>query len=85
MTRSTIEAVIEDKHELTASLEAAKQEFTASLEAAKQVVEKNYENLINKPYINDVELRGNKTFEDLGDHILTNTEILNLYKKVKGM
>ena len=55
MTRSTIEAVIEDKHELTASLEASKQEFTASLEAAKQVVEKNYENLINKPYINDVE------------------------------
>ena len=55
MTRSTIEAVIEDKHELTASLDDAKQEFTASLEAAKQVVEKNYENLINKPYINDVE------------------------------
>ena len=85
MTRSNIEAVIEDKYELTASLEDAKQEFTASLEAAKQVVEKNYENLINKPYINDVELRGNKTVEDLGDHILTNTEILNLYKKVKGM
>lgn len=74
MTRSAIEAVIEDKHVLT-----------ANLEAAKQVIEKNYENLINKPSINDVELMGNKTFEDLGDHILTNTEILNLYKKVKGM
>lgn len=74
MTRSIIEAVIEDKHVLT-----------ANIEAAKQVVEKNYENLINKPYINDVELRGNKTFEELGDHILTNSEILNLYKKVKGM
>lgn len=74
MTRSTIEAVIEDKHVLT-----------ANLEAAKQVIEKNYENLINKPYINDVELRGNKTFEDLGDHILTNSEILNLYKTVKGL
>ena len=74
MTRSAIEAVIEDKHVLT-----------ANLEAAKQVIEKNYENLINKPSINDVELKGNKTFEDLGDHILTNTEILNLYKKVKGM
>ena len=74
MTRSIIEAVIEDKHVLT-----------ADLEAAKQVIEKNYDNLINKPYINDVELKGNKTFEDLGDHILTNTEILNLYKKVKGM
>ena len=74
MTRYTIEAVIEDKHVLT-----------ANLEAAKQVVEKNYENLINKPYINDVELRGNKTFEELGDHILTNSEILNLYKTVKGM
>ena len=74
MTRYTIEAVIEDKHVLT-----------ANLEAAKQVIEKNYENLINKPYINDVELKGNKTFEDLGDHILTNTEILNLYKKVKGL
>ena len=74
MTRSAIEGVIEDKHVLT-----------ANLEAAKQVIEKNYENLINKPSINDVELKGNKTFEDLGDHILTNTEILNLYKKVKGM
>ena len=74
MTRSIIEAVIEDKHVLT-----------ADLEAAKQVIEKNYDDLINKPYINDVELKGNKTFEDLGDHILTNTEILNLYKKVKGM
>lgn len=71
---STIEAVIDSSYDLN-----------AELESPKQIMDKDYENLKNKPSINDVTLSGNKTFEDLGDHILTNTEILNLYKKVKGM
>ena len=81
---STIEAVIDSSYDLEAALENSEL-LTAELESPKQVMDKDYENLKNKPSINDVMLSGNKTFEDLGDHILTNTEILNLYKKVKGM
>ena len=45
------------------------------------IVEKDYANLINKPSINGVPLIQNKTFEELGDHVLTNSEILELMKK----
>ena len=55
------------------------------LDSAKIVDEKNYENLKNKPSINDVELVGNKSFEDLGDIPLSNIEILNMYNHVKGL
>ena len=55
------------------------------LDSAKVVYEKNYENLKNKPRINDVELIGNKSFEDLGDIPLSNIEILNMYNHVKGL
>ena len=55
------------------------------LDSAKVVYEKNYENLKNKPSINDVELIGNKSFEDLGDIHLSNIEILNMYNHVKGL
>lgn len=81
---STIEAVIDSSHTLEATLENSEL-LTAELESPKQVMDKDYENLKNKPSINDVMLSGNKTFEELGDHILTNSEILNLYKTVKGM
>lgn len=36
---------------------------------------KDYNKLNNKPQINDVELIGNKSFEDLGADSLTNLEI----------
>ena len=55
------------------------------LDSAKVIYEKNYENLKNKPSINDVELIGNKSFEDLGDIPLSNIEILNMYNHVKGL
>lgn len=55
------------------------------LDSAKVVYEKNYENLKNKPSINDIELIGNKSFEDLGDIPLSNIEILNMYNHVKGL
>lgn len=42
----------------------------------------NYNDLYNKPSINEVELKGNKTFEDLGDHMLTNIEIKQIYDRV---
>ena len=42
----------------------------------------NYEELYNKPSINEVELIGNKTFEELGDHLLTNIEIKQIFDRV---
>ena len=42
----------------------------------------NYNDLANKPSINEVELKGNKTFEELGDHLLTNIEIKQIFDRV---
>ena len=41
-----------------------------------------YPPLLEKPSINGVVLIDDKTFEDLGDHTLTNIEIINLFKRV---
>lgn len=41
----------------------------------------DYEKLTNKPRINEVELEGNKSFEELGISPLTNMEILDIIKK----
>ena len=42
----------------------------------------DYNDLVNKPSINEVELVGDKTFEDLGDRTLTNTEIKRIFDRV---
>lgn len=42
----------------------------------------NYNELVNKPQINSVELVGNKSFEDLEIQSLTNLEIENLINSV---
>lgn len=48
-----------------------------------QMVSTNdYNDLYNKPQINEVELRGNKTFDDLGDHTLTNIEIKEIFNRI---
>lgn len=48
-------------------------------------VEKDYNNLLNKPKINSIELRENKTLEQLGIQEkmenLTNLDIENILKK----
>lgn len=54
--------------------------ISGTLKMADRAVEKDYENLKNKPSINGVELVSDKSFEDLGDHVLTNFEILELMK-----
>lgn len=46
------------------------------------VVEKDYEELENKPQINDVELIGNKSLEDLNTTRLTNIEIDNIINSI---
>ena len=43
---------------------------------------KDYNRLNNKPQINDVELIGNKSFEDLGVESLTNIEIENIINSI---
>lgn len=40
----------------------------------------DYESLINKPRIENVELQGNKSFEDLGLSEVTNQQILSLFR-----
>ncbi len=40
----------------------------------------NYESLQNKPRIENVELQGNKSLEDLGLSEVTNQQILSLFK-----
>lgn len=59
---------------------SADNSMSGTLKMADRVVEKDYENLKNKPSINGVELVSDKSFEDLGDHALTNFEILELMK-----
>ena len=54
--------------------------MSGDLKMAERVYENNYEKLKNKPSINGVELVQDKSFEDLGDHVLTNFEILELMK-----
>ena len=54
--------------------------MSGDLKMAERVYENDYEKLHNKPKINGVELVQDKSFEDLGDHVLTNFEILELMK-----
>ena len=54
--------------------------MSGDLKMAERVYENDYEKLKNKPSINGVELVQDKSFEDLGDHALTNFEILELMK-----
>lgn len=56
--------------------------FNANFEPIEKINTGNYDDLFNKPKINDVELKGNKTFEDLGDTPLTNTEIKAIFDNI---
>ena len=54
--------------------------MSGDLKMAERVYENDYEKLKNKPSINGIELVQDKSFEELGDHVLTNFEILELMK-----
>lgn len=54
--------------------------MSGNLQMADRTYENDYEKLKNKPSINGVELVQDKSFEELGDHVLTNFEILELMK-----
>lgn len=45
-------------------------------------IERDYNKLINQPSVNNEVLEGNKTFEDLGDHTMTNIEIKAIFDRV---
>ena len=67
--------------ELDVVLETEEEELDLNLE--NDVVgtgTSDYEELKNKPKINEVELKGNKEFEDLGLSALSNIELENLLK-----
>ena len=54
--------------------------MSGTLQMADRPYEHDYETLKNKPSRNGVELVQDKSFEELGDHVLTNFEILELMK-----
>lgn len=45
---------------------------------------KDYAKIKNKPQINGVELKGNKSLEDIGIETMTNEEIEDMFKLVFG-
>ena len=58
--------------------------MSGTLRMAKSTTERDYEKLHNKPKINGVELISDKSFEELGVSPMTNSEILEIIKLVKG-
>ena len=60
------------------------EELVVSFGEITKVNTGNYNDLFNKPSINEVELVGNKSFEELGDSPLTNIEIKSLFDRVFG-
>ena len=44
----------------------------------------DYEKLLNLPSIESVQLKGNKSFEDLGLTVCSNLDIDNLFKSIFG-
>ena len=57
-------------------------QFCVDFGEIQKVSTGDYNDLNNKPSINEVVLKGNKTFEDLGDKTLTNFEIKEIFDRV---
>ena len=55
-------------------------DVVGELQLLTHIIHKNYEILNNLPQIEGVTLIGNKTYEDLNLHSLTNSEIEELLK-----
>lgn len=76
---------------LTFTIDKQMEELSFSIERAEdisfsvgdRIVETgDYDKLIHKPSINEVTLIGNKTLEELGDHVLENIEIKAIFDRV---
>ena len=79
---ATFKFTFKDQKDMQASFLDQGSGMSASFGSAQVIETGDYNNLTNKPSINEVELQGNKTFEELGDHILTNIEIKNIFNRV---
>lgn len=80
---ATFKASFKDGEQLKAKFSEGDQ-LTATFGSVQRVSTSDYNELFNKPSINEVELKGNKTFEDLGDKTLTNIEIKAIFDRVFG-
>ena len=79
---ATFKFKFQDDPGMTATFTDQGSQMASTFEGAQVIETGDYNKLTNKPSINEVELRGNKTFEDLGDHIMTNIEIKNIFNRV---
>lgn len=68
----------------TFDAEFASDEMTVELDVGTviQVEETDYERIRNKPKINGVELRQNKSFNDLGLRSITTLELIRMWNSV---
>lgn len=78
---TTFKMTFEEGKEFTTTLRE-EGNMTANFGQVQLVHTDNYEDLYNKPSINEVTLIGNKTFEDLGDTPLTNLEIKRIFDRI---
>ena len=67
-------------HEINLEVNEEKETIDLSLEDINIISEKDYEKLIKKPRINEVELVGNKTLEELGIEERTNQDIDDMFE-----
>lgn len=67
-------------NEINLEVNEAKETIDLSLEKIYIISEKDYEKLIKKPRINEVELVGNKTLEELGIEECTNQDIDDMFE-----
>ena len=79
---ATFNATFNPDSAFNASMQDGGQGMNGSFDHVIEVETADYNKLANKPRINDEEVVGNKTFEDYGEHILTNIEIKQIFDNV---
>ena len=67
-------------NEINLEVNEEKETIDLCLEDINIISEKDYEKLIKKPRINEVELVGNKTLEELGIEECTNQDIDDMFE-----
>lgn len=72
----------DDSQDLDFIIDSDDDSLTFTVDDYVNVATTDYNELKNKPKINDVVVEGEKTFEDYGDHILSNLEIKTIFNKV---
>lgn len=84
MTAEEIATILEeDTEEIVDFTEGdSAEEVNVTEETINITSPSSYNQLDDKPKINDVELKGNKSFEDLGAESLTNLEIEEIINSV---